>query len=527
MSERSPDTSPLPATSADGVVGQLAAASPGSFQTTAGQFVHRWAKTLGAQVEWGKAEPPLLHFRTAIAELYLRGFDDIPCWLLPPNLNTTQFFGPGGRLRQSGILGTEEIPVVICPRVELEQEAKLALPANRAVVLGPAALRSILVPDATRSRAALTQAIRSQIHALRLQPFDTTRPVCGDMFFGRANELAMLRYERDSFLITGPSRIGKTSLLTHYRYLLRREGDARLSRSFYVNLQPCSSWKEDEIARYFAMHFRSVPYTSEVIVFRELRSFLFSVISGAGGPIELILDEADAVCNTDLLVIVGEFCQTSGSRLIVIGRGALRHHWRKQRATAFGRLRDLRFQALDTESAWSLFTKPISALGLTLTEPDHIRAQVLKQTSCMPHLIQTEARAAVETAFISSATQISASLLRRGHDPFADFSTLRSHLDDLRDDKARLAAVEILLSQRAGLHTVESIGNLLHGYGSPITPAQVAEICDDLVINCLLGWDETGYAPPRWDVCQTAQRHPQHLNAIRTDILTRLKPSRS
>lgn len=507
------------------VLRALAEATSAAFPNLARQFVHRWAKTLGAQIEWGQADPPLLLFRTAIAGLYLRGFEDIPCWLLPPGLDAGQFFGPGGRGKQSGMLGSEEIPVVICPLEEMEQEALAVLPKNRAVVLGPVTLHAILSPDSARSRAALAQAIRSQVHALRLQPFDTTRPVAGDMFFGRAHELDLLRYEREWFLITGPSRIGKSSLLAHYRYLLRKESDPRLARSFYVNLQPCSSSKEDDTARYIAMHFRSVSTHSGGITMRELRSFLFSVIAGSGGPIEIILDEADAVCHTDLLVAIGEFAQASGSRLIVIGRGAVRHHWQKQRATAFGRLRDLRFQALDPDNAWHLFSKPIEALGLTLQCPDTMRAQVLQQTSRMPHLIQAAARSAVETALATHSTQISASLLRRGHDPFADFSMLRSHLEDLRDDHSRIAATTVLLGQREGLHKAEAIQTALAKDGLHLSAAGITAVCDDLVINCLLGWEENGYAAPRWDICQTAQRHPQHLLAIRAECFTRLRAS--
>jgi hypothetical protein len=331
----------------------------------------------------------------------------------------------------------------------------------------------------------------------------------------------LLHQERDSFLITGPSKIGKTSLLQHYRLTLMRDGEPRLARSFYVNLQPCKDADVDDIARYFAVSFRDLPYVSGELKFRDLRSFLFSVTASLG-PIEIILDEADAVCHMGLLVTVAEFASTSRSRLIVIGRGEVRFHQRRHFATAFGRLRDMRISALSSDEAWALFARPIEALGFCFDSPDAIRENLIRQTSRMPHLIQGCARLLIESASEHGTDVITLAMLRRSHNSFIDFGVLRTHLDDLRSPLSRLAAIEMLGHFRHGDYAVERIQLALQEMGIELDASKTSDLCDDLVTNCLLTWDKSGYGPPRWDIYETAQRHPQYLSSLREECLSQL-----
>ena len=501
----------------------LAAAGPRDFAVLANQFVHRWSKALGTEAVFEPSDNPTVRFKTQFTGLYLRGFEEPHCVLIPP------FIKPDD-LSSLGILNgisAENSLLVLCPSAEHYPLVAAALPKGRTFILSPSGIAGILAGDVSRNRDVLRRTIREQVDDLRwLHTFDTTRPVAGEMFFGRRRELDLLRYqERDCFLITGPSKIGKSSLLYHYHWALLRNKDPRLSCSFYVDLQPCTGWHEDAVARFFATKFRDVPYTSRDLKFRELRSFLFTVQEKARSPIEIIIDEADAVCHMDLLLTVAEFATSSRSRLIVVGRGAVRRFWLKHQSTAFGRLRDLRFQVLSRDEAWHLFTRPIEALGLRLESPELIRELILRETSRMPHLIQHCARSVITLASEMSTDMITPTMLHRGRDSFFDFGILRTHLDDLHSDLARLAALNVLEGVRQGIHTPDKIQEILKGQGFTLSIGDVTYLCDDLVMNCLQTWDHSGYGPPRWDICETAQRHAAYLASIRQECLNRVNAS--
>ena len=72
--------------------------------------------------------------------------------------------------------------------------------------------------------------------------FETTRPVTGEGFFGRTDELqeclARVHYAQ-STLIVGRSRIGKTSLLHELRRRLQLQNECRvISAEFWERFVP-------------------------------------------------------------------------------------------------------------------------------------------------------------------------------------------------------------------------------------------------------------------------------------------------
>jgi len=497
-------------------------ANPQNFPVLSRQFVRLWGKALGAETIIDDRKGPLTHFKTLLSGLYLRGFEEAECVLLAPFLPLTDLSVMALSARRNG----EVPPLVACLSHQQRETLEHLLPRSRSVLLWREIIADVLSNDITRNREALRSAVRNQMPLKRLSPYQTTRPVAGEMFFGREHELDLLCHdEADCLLITGPSKIGKTSLLHQYRWSLRRDRDFRLSGSFAINLQPCANRSPDEVARFFAMEFRDVPYTTEELKFRDLRSFLYSVTAAVGGPLEIILDEADAVCHMDLLLTVAEFASSSRSRLIVIGRGAVRRFWRKHQATAFGRLRDMRCNCLGTEDAWQLFQRPMDALGLRIQSPDLVKSLVLQQTSRMPHLVQGCARAVVELAAEINASTVTPTMLHRAPDSFFDFSLLRSHLEDLASDRARLAAIEVLAHYRKGIFTVQKIQLALRQQGFPLAINEVTDLCDDLLMNCILTWDDSGYGPPRWDICEAAERHPAYLATLGQECLNRMQPN--
>ena len=499
----------------------LATANAGNFAMIARHFVKRWEKAIGADVVVEEFTESSVYFRMSLSGLYMRGFEDPRALVLAASQTQTRT----SLLEALRPFSAGDPPLLLCPSESQFAEVKALMPRNRAAVLSPHAIKRVLA-GGSEAFDALRTSIREQLPLLRLQPYDTTRPVFGEMFTGRRHELNLLvELERDSFLITGPTRIGKTSLIQHYQWLMRREGNPRSSRSFYLNLQSCENESEDEVARRFAVHFRDVPYTANNLTMRELRSFLYSVLARAGGPVDITLDEADAVCHTNLLVTTAEFAAASRSRLIVIGRGRVRRYLRKHHATAFGRLRDLRFQALNAAEAWTLFRHPLECLGLRIESPEETRKLLLRLSSRMPHLVQSCARFVVEQAAEQGTQIVTVHMLRRSQDSFLDYGILRTHFDDLQSDRARLAAIAVLTRLKEPAITLERIQQALDEQGIAVSANETADLCDDLVTNCLLTWEKMDYAPPRWDIYEAARQHHSFLIALQRECLVNLRRS--
>jgi hypothetical protein len=70
---------------------------------------------------------------------------------------------------------------------------------------------------------ALIEEISRQTHISALAPYETSRPVTGEQFFGRESEVrTLLSNEHTSYLIVGNRRMGKTSLMREASRRLRQ-----------------------------------------------------------------------------------------------------------------------------------------------------------------------------------------------------------------------------------------------------------------------------------------------------------------
>ncbi|OIQ87081.1 archaeal ATPase [mine drainage metagenome] len=498
----------------------LASANPGVFPTLARQFVHKWASALSGEFRNVESDTPLFRFTLQLSGLYMRGFEEIYFLLVPPFLQTPLSSLPA-LLEQTD---ASHPFIVLCPH--RQQYASLSIGSfhGRVIIFSPEIISEILSSNGSRSREAFRRPIRNQIDAIRLHPFNTTQPATGEMFFGRQEELNMLQTnEAAGFLITGPSRTGKTSLVQQYLQICRRGKNPHTRNVFYLDLQVCAHLDEDRIARVFAMGIRDVPGITDRIQFSELRSFLCSIVHKVKEPLEIIIDEADAVCHTDLLLTVAEFAVSSGNRVIVVGRGAVRQFWRKHQASSFGRLHEIRFQALSADEAWQLFLRPIEALGLRVETPEETKQTLLRYTSRNPHLVQGCAQLVVRQASTTNTCTITPSMLAPTDESFRDFSLLRTQLEDVHSDLARFAAVEVLKHSQEGLQVPTLIRAALCERGLACTMTEIYDACDDLVVNWLLGWEHANYAPPRWDLFKTAQHHRDYLDGVQRECLERLK----
>ena len=496
----------------------LAECGPAQFPTLAGQMARLFCKALDADLAAGDNTDSLCHyFLPALDRLHFRAMQVPDCFIL--HSEDASHHVVDSALRKSLSSGTD-IPLLLCSCEEKAREVSTKIPKGRAVILPPEVFARIIESSGTDALAALREAILAQIHPLRVQPYDTTRPATGNMFFGRELEMKLLLYsETQSFIITGPSKIGKTSLVMQFIWTLRRLRDPRLATTHYITFQPCERMGPDDIARYFARHFRDNHYTRVGLRFDDLRNFVGTLRAATSGPLTLILDEADAVCHTSLLTLLADFAREGVLRLIVLGRGAMRRHWLQNRASGFSRFRELRPAGLIPGVAASLVCDVLGELGYAIENREAFCAELLRMTASQPFHLQHCARGVLELAIAEETTTITVDMLHRTTDSFVDLGRLRSHLNDLHTPQARLAAACLLQSGDLQHFSIDSVRTLLRERGLSHDTNSAIAICEDLVINHLLGWDEHGFSAPPWDMCEIARKHPQIMRNFRDEYL--------
>ncbi len=173
-----------------------------------------------------------------------------------------------------------------------------SIPRYRVLVLSPSDQRLVV-----QNRGYLLHLVRKQIPFRKLIPFSISDPPSSTMFVGRASELRSLVDENQDFALCGPGGIGKTSLLHQMQRTLRLERSPRASRIVVVDLIRHSD--PYTAATEIAWRVQPTPRSYDKVGLENLEMFLKHVkstdIRFHDGPIDLIIDEADAVLEGDSL----------------------------------------------------------------------------------------------------------------------------------------------------------------------------------------------------------------------------------
>ena len=497
----------------------LAHCGPGQFPTLAGQLARLFCKVLDASLEESKGGDPTCHyFVPALDRLHFKAMQTPDCFVMHESDRSHRTTDSALNHALSTI---GNVPLLLCATEEKARQLSREIAPGRSVILDPSVLGRILTAR-TDALSVLREAVRRQIHPLRLHPYDTSEPATGSMFFGRELEADVLLYsEAENFIITGPSKIGKTSMVMQLLWRLRRLRDPRLAQTFYISFQHIKEASPDEIARHFARVFRDNDYTRKKLLFEELRNFVGTLRAQFQGALTLILDEVDAVCHTSLIPLLAEFTRDGTLRLIVLGRGALRTLWLAHQSSGFSRFRELRPTGLPRTSALALVCDILSELGFTFADSERFQNRLLQLTGRQPFLLQHYAQALLEMGLSKGGKELTVEMLEKISisDSFVDFGRLRSHLNDLQTPQARLVATYVLEWGDQQRVSVDSVRTLLRERGLAHETETAARICEDLVINHLLRWDIHGFKPPRWDLCNLARHHLQTLRDLRADYL--------
>ena len=120
------------------------------------------------------------------------------------------------------VLLSDDPAVPVANKLRWEDKAVFFIQGHNLPASGdvPAQLRNAPIMRAVREKLD-----HKQINALFFEPYSPGEPVEGWRFFGRRAELDRIVNTTQSFVVVGPRRIGKTSLL---KELARRLTDQKL-----------------------------------------------------------------------------------------------------------------------------------------------------------------------------------------------------------------------------------------------------------------------------------------------------------
>lgn len=474
-------------TSADSLMKSLAAGWTATQYSSAQGFVASWQASLSTTAKIEQVAENSLRFVTDLSSFHLRGLDSVPCLLVGgSDANTAtaartfyaQTGAPGG------------VPFILALSDAFYQQLRQDLPSAFCLVLSPGQIKELL--ESGSARQMLRAFLMEQIPKRHLIPYTILQPVEGAMFFGRRNELARLRDQPGvSFAIAGPSRLGKSSLLRQYRREAIRSADPRVARMFYISFYDCSERTMYGMARFLAM--RIAPSRlSNRLAEEDLVSFLHYQSSRLGGPLELLLDEVDEVCQSEAFRSLGTAARRGFCRLVLCGRGVLLRMILASQSPLNCRLELVRLEPLDPDSARGLLVEPLVELGFAIREPECFIEQVFRLTGRLPHLLQFYGNRLANLAIDQNSDTIS---LKQVETLAADFQTAQyftNPLSDLGSADARLVALSLLEFHDRDL-SVPFVQGIAEGEGLRLDHARTLDICNELVINNVLVWSDNSY----------------------------------
>lgn len=440
----------------------------------------RWLANLDGE------KPGISTFRAKMElnQVRLLGASELGCLMLSNGAEVErdvgefwQQHGGGGRL-----------VMVLAATSALKEAAQRFAPADRCMFLGDGELEGLLTH--AQPLGLLKEHLRRQIPLRRLLPYDITHPAAPNMFFGRRDVLNRFHLEETtSFAIAGPGRIGKSSLLKQYQYELKRNRDSRHSRLTLIDCYPFCELKPDALAASIAFEIGRNSRATSVTTVTLLKYLKYQFYHcGEQKPLELLLDEVDGICQSDVMDELAEAVRNGYCRVILCGKSNL-YALMRQRASQFAkRLELIRPEPLDVESAGRLLFEPLLDLGVVPQDAPAVRQLVFELTARRPHLIQECGKLLFQLTEADKIQTVTTEHLHRLREKFMEASHAMLPLEDMQDNLTRLLAL-LWLSEGGGAVTVGWFQKLAHQHNLALSAAKALDICDDLWICNVLTWE--------------------------------------
>lgn len=456
--------------------------------THANEFLHRWDDKFQTDTEVKLYGDNSLLFTCDLSSIRLHGMTEVQCLLLAGEGATTlqaiREFKP--RIGDSGGLS-----FVLTTSQYAWEQARANLPSGRYLLISPNELERLIREQ--NPTAHLKELLRRQIPLRRLIPYNHLLSVVGGMFYGRRIESDKLYYESDmSFAVAGPGRIGKTSLVKQYLRRLIRERDPQKPRTFLIDFYNCPK-DPNSVARFLAMKLDASRRSNEVTV-NKLLDFLQYHHFQLDGPLNLLLDEVDNVCQSEAFSILGEAAKLGHCRLILIGKGELLNMMLYSETQLKQGLQLLRLSPLGETASRRLLLEPLADLGFRIEDTDRLVEHVFRLTGRLPHLMQFFARRLAELAIDEEHSEISAAQVEMLKWDFETAHFFLSPLDEkyLENPEVRLIAF-LLLKERPVEITPAKVRSLARRWGAVFDEVHALKLCNELVIHNVLVWNRSGF----------------------------------
>lgn len=450
------------------------------------EFVQQLKKHLKADGAVGKIGTDVLRFEMQLNELRLRGADSIHCLLVsgdnPATANDLKKFW-------HEVNAPERLVAFWTFSESAFTLAQQTIGHTRSLKLSSAQIIELLETIAPERLFSLF--LRNQLGRMRLLPFNILLPASANMFFGRERDLTRLFNEdTHSFAIAGPSRLGKTSLVRQHEFRIRQTQDPRNHCRYYFDFRNCTQRTPDGISQFIALRIDNSS-KSGGLKMSELAHFLKVQHSIAKRPLELILDEVDEVCQSEPFRELATATHQGLCRLIMCGREVLLKMMLYGNSPLKYRLELLRLKPLDSRSARTLILAPLQDIGFEIEQENELIEGLFRLTGKMPHLLQFYGKRLAEVADEEGATVISPNHLEFLKADYLTAEFYTAPILDLKNPRSRLIALTLLKHK---VHQVEFsiVQGLARRYGVILGFEQIHEICNDLIINNILIWDE-GY----------------------------------
>lgn len=380
------------------------------------------------------------------------------------------------------------VVVALCVSDDAYAQAVRRLPPRRALVLDPKAVADLL--EAAHPRRRLAEGLASRLGRTFLSVYDITRPATV-AFFGRTRELDRLAEDTAaSYAITGPGRIGKSSLLRRYMDRLKWEADPRSLRLVSIDCTDLPLDDPNAVARTIATRVRPGPRSQRVTA-SGLMAFLRESRPVAG-PIELLIDEADEFCFTEPLRQIGQAAREGSVRLILCGRKQVHDYALREASPLARRLEVIRLGPLQDAEARDLIVLPLADLGIALEDDSGVVRRILDRTGRLPHLIQYYCKHLVDAVASADPPRITHLLLSELERDYDFLEHVLNPLFELRDRRAYDVALGLLDGGQEHFRLAD-VEVLAARIGHRMSTREVKDLCDDLVVQNVLIWDRSAY----------------------------------
>jgi hypothetical protein len=381
------------------------------------------------------------------------------------------------------------VVMAFCISDDAYAQAVRRLPPRYSLALPPAEVADLLAAPEPRRRLAERLSVR--LGRTFMSIYDISKPATV-AFFGRSRELMRLWDDAGtSYAVTGPGRIGKSSLLRRHAENLKRRSDHRASRLVMFD---CTEFPLDDpnaVARKIATRMHPSPKSQRVTA-SDLLSFLREC-RPAGGPIELLIDEADAFCFTEPFRQLGQAARDGYVRMVLCGRKGVHDYALREASPLAGRLEVIRLGPLQDAEARDLICQPMADLGITVDEDPSVLRRLLDQTGRLPHLIQYYCKHLVDLlSGRRDGTQVTHTLISELESGYEFLENLLSPLFELREERTYDVAVGLLQkgNEHFRLADVEALAARL---GHTLSLREARDLCDELVVQNILMWDRLAY----------------------------------